>query len=224
MSDDIVTKTDLAITIIGLGVLIGFSVFWILRDIARVDRHVTFNGKLIMDNDRLIDENRQLIEKLDKYVHEQWEIGDVTMAITGEELPELPKLAPGQTMIDEINKMLQEQEKSTIAQLWPPMDKMIVLGEDGKCTCSCTDICPLGRLGMQHRCSKEELSAAGVATVETGVVLPPHHEDVKITGRMLHDEKKLQERTNSYPVPKPRSGEGDDIREFGGKATDGRDT
>lgn len=42
--------------------------------------------------------------------------------------------------------------------------KKIKIGKDGRCQCSCGDICPLGKTGMEYRCSKYELEAAGYKT------------------------------------------------------------
>jgi len=44
--------------------------------------------------------------------------------------------------------------------------KVVVIGEDGRCMCSCADPCPLGRVGSSYRCTKGELEAAGVETVQ----------------------------------------------------------
>lgn len=35
----------------------------------------------------------------------------------------------------------------------------IIIGPDGRCTCSCGDKCPLGRRGMELRCTEGELEA-----------------------------------------------------------------
>jgi hypothetical protein len=44
-------------------------------------------------------------------------------------------------------------------------DRVVIIGDDGRCMCSCADPCPLGKAGMQYRCTKEELEARGVKTV-----------------------------------------------------------
>ena len=36
---------------------------------------------------------------------------------------------------------------------------------DGRCGCSCADPCPLGKRGVQERCTQKELKAAGVAVI-----------------------------------------------------------
>lgn len=47
-------------------------------------------------------------------------------------------------------------------------DRVVIIGSDGRCTCSCADPCPLGKAGMQYRCTKEELEARGVKTLLEG--------------------------------------------------------
>lgn len=37
----------------------------------------------------------------------------------------------------------------------------IMIGSDGRCTCDCSQTCPLGRIGMEYRCTAEELLEAG---------------------------------------------------------------
>lgn len=43
-------------------------------------------------------------------------------------------------------------------------EKIVLIGKDGRCTCSCGDPCPLGRVGSMYRCTKQELETAGVKT------------------------------------------------------------
>jgi hypothetical protein len=42
----------------------------------------------------------------------------------------------------------------------------VVIGEDGRCMCSCADPCPLHKSGLAYRCTKQELEAAGIPTVK----------------------------------------------------------
>jgi len=42
----------------------------------------------------------------------------------------------------------------------------VKIGEDGRCTCSCGDKCPLGKTGSELRCTEEELKAAGVSVIK----------------------------------------------------------
>lgn len=41
-------------------------------------------------------------------------------------------------------------------------EKPIKIAKDGRCTCSCADPCPLGKVGSMTRCTVEELQQAGV--------------------------------------------------------------
>lgn len=43
---------------------------------------------------------------------------------------------------------------------------MIVCVKGGRCLCTCGTMCPLGRMGMAIRCTKEELEKAGVLVVD----------------------------------------------------------
>ena len=40
----------------------------------------------------------------------------------------------------------------------------ILIKEDGRCTCTASDLCPLGKVGSAPRCTEEELNMAGVET------------------------------------------------------------
>lgn len=58
------------------------------------------------------------------------------------------------------------------------MSDPIPIAPDGRCTCRCGDPCPLGRLGMDYRCTREELEACGAAVelqVEPMVGPLDHH-------------------------------------------------
>jgi hypothetical protein len=47
------------------------------------------------------------------------------------------------------------------------MEKVVVeLGSDKMCKCSCVDVCPLGKWGMEGRCMGQELAIAGVETIQ----------------------------------------------------------
>lgn len=45
-----------------------------------------------------------------------------------------------------------------------PEEPVVYIGNDGRCQCDCGTKCPLGRAGMETRCTKEELEAAGIRT------------------------------------------------------------
>lgn len=51
---------------------------------------------------------------------------------------------------------------------------VIPLGKDGRCTCDCGTPCPLGRMGMEYRCTQVEIERAGYYCVPEnhGEVLP----------------------------------------------------
>ena len=59
---------------------------------------------------------------------------------------------------DHGNETLCSDCAHELAEIQPP----IKIGSDGRCTCHCGMRCPLGKIGSQYRCSKEELVAAGV--------------------------------------------------------------
>lgn len=42
----------------------------------------------------------------------------------------------------------------------------IEIGKDGRCMCRQGEVCPLGRVGMQERCTKADLIAGGIEVVE----------------------------------------------------------
>lgn len=44
--------------------------------------------------------------------------------------------------------------------------RTVSIGDDGCCMCSCGDVCPLGRVDSQYRCTKEELVSASIKTVQ----------------------------------------------------------
>lgn len=46
--------------------------------------------------------------------------------------------------------------------------KAIPIATDGRCKCNCGTKCPLGRTGMEYRCTAEELTAAGVKIKQLG--------------------------------------------------------
>ncbi len=48
-----------------------------------------------------------------------------------------------------------------VVELEAQKTKNIVIGEDGRCQCSCADVCPLGRAGSMMRCTETELRSAG---------------------------------------------------------------
>jgi hypothetical protein len=41
----------------------------------------------------------------------------------------------------------------------------VQLAADGRCACTCGTKCPLGKTGMSHRCTKDELEAHGIPTI-----------------------------------------------------------
>ena len=43
-------------------------------------------------------------------------------------------------------------------------EESIEIAKDGRCTCHCGMTCPLGRQGMQIRCTREELESQGIPT------------------------------------------------------------
>lgn len=42
------------------------------------------------------------------------------------------------------------------------LTNLVKIGVDGMCKCSCADTCPLGKTGMQSRCTVKELKARGI--------------------------------------------------------------
>ena len=51
-----------------------------------------------------------------------------------------------------ISKLDEELESRIIKKL-----STITIGKDGLCECSCAHKCPLGKVGSETRCTKEEL-------------------------------------------------------------------
>lgn len=45
------------------------------------------------------------------------------------------------------------------------MGKIVEVGKGGLCKCDCGMVCPLGKTGMEVRCSERELQKAGVSTI-----------------------------------------------------------
>jgi len=43
----------------------------------------------------------------------------------------------------------------------------VEIGKDGRCTCHAGSVCPLGKAGMQFRCTREELEGAGIPTEQS---------------------------------------------------------
>ncbi len=42
---------------------------------------------------------------------------------------------------------------------------IVTIGKDGRCQCDAATICPLGRIGAEHRCTEAELIAKGIKVV-----------------------------------------------------------
>lgn len=59
------------------------------------------------------------------------------------------------TSVDKLTEMRKETN---------PPELVIYVGDDDLCQCDCSSACPLGRMGMEERCTKEELEAAGIRT------------------------------------------------------------
>lgn len=57
--------------------------------------------------------------------------------------------------VDKLTEMRKEAD---------PPELVIYVGDDDLCQCDCGSACPLGRMGMEERCTKEELEAAGIRT------------------------------------------------------------
>jgi hypothetical protein len=38
---------------------------------------------------------------------------------------------------------------------------IILIGKDNRCTCDCADKCIKGKIGSEHRCTKEEIESEG---------------------------------------------------------------
>jgi len=47
------------------------------------------------------------------------------------------------------------------------VSQVVQIGLDGMCKCSCADVCPLGKIGSETRCTKDELKAQGIETKQT---------------------------------------------------------
>lgn len=62
--------------------------------------------------------------------------------------------------VEEIVKRVQESEAETV-----DATNAIIIDDDGRCTCTCADLCPLHRTSTTLRCTEEELKAAGVTTL-----------------------------------------------------------
>lgn len=41
-------------------------------------------------------------------------------------------------------------------------DRIVIVGDDGRCTCSCAHTCPRGKAGIATRCTLEELIKDGI--------------------------------------------------------------
>lgn len=47
------------------------------------------------------------------------------------------------------------------------LTKMVEVGADRMCKCSAVDNCPLGKCGMQSRCTAQELTVKGIEVQQT---------------------------------------------------------
>lgn len=88
-----------------------------------------------------------------------------------------------------LDKREQAKMDRTVTTIVKPSDERrmvkaitaVGLGSDGRCLCDCATRCPLGRTGSTERCTKQELTAAGVNTVEIAAdepTPPPEKETV----------------------------------------------
>lgn len=57
------------------------------------------------------------------------------------------------------------QSQESLGYQLAPGSSVVRIGTDGRCLCKQSDKCPLGRSGMQLRCTKEELEAAGIQCI-----------------------------------------------------------
>lgn len=79
-------------------------------------------------------------------------------------------LAQLETELEEV-KQGQERHEDSLARVEHQIKKLkiepIKIGKDGRCQCHCGMTCPLGRSGMELRCTRDELQSAGIPTTET---------------------------------------------------------
>jgi hypothetical protein len=46
------------------------------------------------------------------------------------------------------------------------MNTLILIGQDGRCDCTCACKCPLGKAGSSARCFEGELHLKGIGTIK----------------------------------------------------------
>ena len=72
------------------------------------------------------------------------------------------KFAKNVRLARSVNVVWDESEVENIEDTSVPVE----IASDGRCKCSCSTPCPLGKSGSEYRCTKEELEAAGIETIE----------------------------------------------------------
>ncbi len=78
----------------------------------------------------------------------------------------------------------------------------ITFGNDGLCTCSCADICPLGKTGMAPRCNKMELAHIMPITITAAefAAIPLPAPDFNAINQRTEDRSRTRAATR--PAPK----------------------
>ncbi len=89
---------------------------------------------------------------------------DVAEELTTEIAPLCPVCDDSYGMVfhENINKWVCHQAHPTESYKLPQPRLPVEIGADGRCMCSCADPCALHRSGMEYRCTREELIAAGI--------------------------------------------------------------
>lgn len=64
--------------------------------------------------------------------------------------------------------------------------KIVKIGSDGLCTCSCGDVCVLGKTGMSCRCTKDELNNSGIETMLNEL---PEESELTFAGKKIEGYK-----------------------------------
>ncbi len=67
----------------------------------------------------------------------------------------------------------EPKEEPGMATVQPRGEHPITIGSDGLCSCSCADNCPLGKMGMEVRCTVQELTAAGITCFGSSATKAP---------------------------------------------------
>lgn len=107
------------------------------------------SSKEAFDTMKVAEERNQTI-KSSSFIHNcgahVFGVGEITGIEFREEVKPEPPIPPPNRILSEDGKKIES----------------IKIGSDGTCTCAPTDKCPLDKMGILKRCTKEELIQAGI--------------------------------------------------------------